>query len=174
MATKYHNFGACVPQVGTGASGALEVLGATLNGGTIREEFKFRRLHSDLSGPETPAELQGMGVEATINFRLATVDEAVLTKVKLLSSGSTTAGTEGTPGTPGVLMGTSGSAFKLYLPSANENPWLFTTCVLLPDMRIKEGTESDPYELTFFAWRFIAGSAVAISGTTLYTRVPPA
>lgn len=168
-ATAYHVFGPCIPQVNTGVNAAYEVLGVTEEGGTIEEEFKTRPIHSDISGPEEAAEYQQMGVAATIRMKLVAPDEAIITKIKNLSSGAGSGGTEGTPGTPGALLGTSNCVFKLYLPSSTVSPWRFTSCKIDKN-GIKEGTEAGSYDLTIRAWRFIAGTANSVANTTLYTR----
>lgn len=172
MATAYHVFGACIPQVSSGVNGAFEVLGVTEDGGTVEEEFKTRPIHSDLSGPEEAADYQQMGVAATIRMKIVAPDEAVLTKLKKLSSGAGSGGTDGTPGTPGTLLGTGNCTFSLYLPSASVSPWRFTTCKIDKN-GIKEGTEAGSYDLTIRAWRFIPGTANSVANTTLYVRSAP-
>ncbi len=169
MATAYHVFGPCIPQVNTGTNGAYEVLGVSEDGGTVEIEHKTRPIHSDLSGPEEPAEKQAMGQSAVIRMKIVAPDEAVMTKLRNYSSGAGSGGTEGTPGTPGTLLGTTNSVFKLYLPSSAQSPWRFTSCHLEKDS-IKEGTEADSYDLTIRAWRFIAGSVNTVANTTLYAR----
>lgn len=169
MATAYHNFGPCIPQVSTGANSAYEVLGVCQNGGRVAIEYLHRPIRSDLGG-EAPVEEQQMGVRARVTMEIIAPDKSVLSKVRA-RSGGTAAGTgEGTPATPGTLMGTSGAYFSLYLPSSNEDPWRFTSCKLASD-EIKEGTESEPARLVFDAIRYVAGSANTVANTTLYTRV---
>lgn len=169
MATAYHVFGACIPQVDTGSANAFEVLGVSEEGGTVEEEPLVREIFSDISGPMAPADHQQMGIKCTIRFKLVSPDEAVVTKIVLLSQAASSAGT---PGTPGTLMGTNSKKFKLYLPSSSQNPWVFTNCKIAKN-GIKEGTEAGSYDLVIDAWRFIAGSASSVSGSSVYSRTAP-
>lgn len=165
-----HVFGPCTPQVDTGASNAFEPLGVTEDGGTIEEEILEKLQHSDVSGPEAEADVQQMGLRVLIRFKLTNTDEAVLTKIKKLSQGGAAA--EGAPGTPGVWLGSGSFKFKLYLPSALQLPWVFTSCRLAKN-GIKESTEFGNYDLTIKAWRYISPTASNVSGTTIYTRAAP-
>lgn len=171
MATKYYNFGPTVIQTATGVAGAYEVLGVATKGGRIQIKNEFKDLRSDLSG-NAAAERQWLGSAARISVELATVDVAVLTKV-IQRAMANDAAAEGLPGTPGALMATGQHAHGLYLPSSNENPWVFTTAMLEEPEKV-EGTEHEPFRLVFGAIRYIPGTASVLSNSyTLYTRVAP-
>lgn len=171
MATANHVFGACIPQTDTGTNNAYEVLGVTMNGGTVELETHRRPIYSDIGGPESPVEWQQMGGKATIRFKLIHPDEAVVTKIRKLSDANLS-GNEGTPGTPGTVMGAGGHRFSLYLPSSTQNPWVFSNCMIARE-GIKESSEADGYDLTIEAWRYIAASANSVANTVLYTRTAP-
>lgn len=168
MATAFHVFGPCVPQTDTGSANAFEALGVCENGGTVDEEDLVQPIHSDLGGPMSPVEFQQMGIRYTIRMQIIAPDEAVVTKIKILSQGGSA---DGTPATPGLLLGTNSKKFKLYLPSANVAPWVFQHSRIVRN-GIKEGTVAGSYDLTIDAWRFLAGSASSMSGAQA-TRVAP-
>jgi hypothetical protein len=171
MTTAYHNFGPCVPQVSTGVSSAFEVLGVCDGGSRVEETFATRNIHTDLSGPDQPAEKQMMGVAVRVTMDISDPDETVITKIKQRSMANG-GGTAGTPGTTGALLATGGHAFSLYLPSSTADPWVITTCSVAQN-GITEGTVAGTYRITFEGWRFIPGANTTVSGTKLYTRTAP-
>ena len=76
---------------GTGASGAMEFLGFSENGFTVRESAFFRPIHDDARGPEMAADQMALGKAVVISGQVITYDMAVLGRVKaryLVSGGS--------------------------------------------------------------------------------------
>lgn len=172
MATQYLTFGPCVPQVSTGASEALEVLGVCEDGGDITIQYEETPIVSDAGG-KAPTEIQQMGSLAYIEFALPVVDTAVLDKVIRRSEGSATLGQGGVPG---ALLGTGVAGvpylFKLYLPSTLTSPWSFYYCKL-ESFRGKYGTEYTKPRLRFKAIRWLAGTAATAAAAVLFTRAAP-
>lgn len=171
MATAYEVFGPCVPQTGTGTNNAMETLGVCRDGGQIRIQYVKDEIKSDAAGGArgAPAELQALGKTARVTMQLPSKDVAVVAKCRFRSEGGAT---DGLAPAPGLLLGTSGSAFGLYLPSSLGTPWFFPFCVL-EDPGLNQGTRFAEDELTFFAWRFVAGSAATVAGVKLYQRSAP-
>lgn len=78
--------------VGTGTSGALEMLGLSQQDVRPQIETHFRNVMTSLSGPVIPFDRQFMGKAAQVSFDLALYDEAIL--LKLMAA--TTAASAGT------------------------------------------------------------------------------
>lgn len=169
MATSYHVFGPCVPQVGTGTLNAMEVLGVTLDGGNVQLDHKEIPVHSDAGGPQAEVEIQQVGSIALIDFDLTSWDEAILTKLLLATEAASTLGQAGAPG---ALLGTGGFLKGLYLPSSVDSPWYFPFAKLMPNSG-KFGTEHTRRRLRFKAIRFVPGSVATVAAVPLYTRAAP-
>lgn len=171
MATAYETFGPCVPQTGTGTNNAMETLGVCRDGGQIRIQYIRDEIKSDAAGGArgAAAEIQAIGSEAKITMQLPSKDTAVVAKCRFRSEGGTV---DGTAPAPGLLLGTGGFYFGLYLPSSLGTPWFFPFCVL-EDPGLNQGTRFAEDELTFRAWRFVAGSAATVAAVKLYQRSAP-
>lgn len=169
MATAYKVHGPLYIQTGTGTNTALETLGLSLDGADITITRHKREIKSDASG-NAPADLQHFNATGRIDIALATWDSAVLTKVLQQAEASTT---EGQSGAMGALIGTGSFAHSLYLPSSTDDPWYFPTVTLMEPDRVKSGSEQSIKRLSFFAWRFIPGTALAVGSIKLYQRSAP-
>lgn len=164
MARAYHVDGPVLIKVGTGAAAALEELGVSEDGVDISLNLYSEPVMSDAAGPRVPVDLQRMGEDASITFRLTDFDLVILNKIKALAIGNAT---EGVGGAPGSLIGTGGSAYRVVLTSADE-PWRFTTCTLRNPQRHKMGTKYKTPAVEFYAWRYIAAGGNTSAGGVLY------
>lgn len=99
----------------TGASAAMECLGATRNGISINEQPFLTELKSDLSGGEQgpPGDFQWLGEAHAIDAELAQFSAAVLAKLGRRVNASIASRTKG------MLIGCSGGAFRVLFLSAN-------------------------------------------------------
>ena len=171
MPTQFETFGPCVPQVGTGTSDAMEVLGVCEDGGNIQITYLEQVVKSDAAG-DAPADIQQMGSIATIEFTLSIKDTAVLAKVRRRSEAQGV--TEGLGGVPGALLGTGAYLFALYLPSALTAPWTFPFCKL-ESYGGNYGTRYTGDKIRFKAIRFLPGTGagtpgLSTNGRELYRR----
>lgn len=168
----YNPFGPAYVMVDVGDG--LETLGISQAGINVRISRKKRAVMSDAAGPDVPAELQQMSMEADIDVDLISWD--VVTLGRLLdkaAGGPGAAAIEGEIAVPGGLVGTTGLYFPLYLPSTLTGPFYFPTATIRNPDSIKVGTEYAPQRLSFYAWPFVAGSVISAGGTVLYQRIPP-
>lgn len=168
----YHVSGSSLLQVGTGSARALESFGFTDNGVTIRPTTHKRRIISDVNGPEIASEMQDMGTDYEISGRFVIWDSAIFPKI--VARGDMTGGPiEGKTNTPGILLGTGGYDFPLaVVPQSfvTEAPYYFYNCCLINSYPIKVGTEYSLYDLTFYSWPFIIGTALTGKDLTTMKR----
>lgn len=168
MALGYHTFGPCTPNVGTGASNAMEALGLTVGEGRVFITREQKGVMSDAGG-DVEAEIQAMGSRARIEMELASWDDAILSKLEAAAEGGAT---EGLGVQTGALLGTGGFLKGLYLPSSTDLPWFFLTTKLL-DSGHNPGTAWGKRRVVFSAIRFIPGTAITAAGVYLYKRAAP-
>lgn len=161
MASAYHVNGPAIFKVGTGVNAALEVLGVCEEGIDINITPIYAEVKSDAAGEGGVAEMQKMNDVAEIRGRLIAYDESVFQKIK--SHGLT----DGLALPPGTLMGTGGYAFKLVIPS-DDLPWRFPKCLLRGNQAIRLGTKYTVPQITFFAWRYLPGTATTVNNVALY------
>lgn len=101
MAATVHNHGLATIKVGTGSSGALEILGYTRNGADVSEEGFFVDVPGDENGGDSgpPIDIQYMGEMARVRIELTKFDTTILAKVmKRLNDAGKTSGAVGTVG----------------------------------------------------------------------------
>lgn len=173
MALTYNPFGPAYVVVNVGEG--LVTLGMSQAGIEVRISRKKRAVMSDAAGPDVPAELQAMGMEADVSVDLIAWDTAVLAATLALASGTSGGGAfEGIVGQPGALVGTQLFYFALYLPSTATGPYYFPTATIRNPDSIKVGTEYAPQRIQFYAWPFTSAPSLTSTGNVLYQRTPPA
>lgn len=161
--------------VGTGSSGALELLGFSREGVDIRVQEFTREIYTDLFGGDAgpPMDMQTFGQMANLTIPLIAADRAVLTKVE--SRGDrTAAGQISTPGTVlggGVAVGASGNIyFSCAFTSAADTPWKFAACYLKPDFNTRLGAQVAPFVLQLIAIPYALVTVTTGKDALLYTR----
>lgn len=149
--------------VGTGSAGALEQLGYSVNGVTIREMGALLPVHSDAGGgdqPAPPRDFQVLGQVDVITMDLSEYDEAIADKLRALIRG----GTAGTPPTPGTLLFANSYSTRLVLISTNY-PRNYPRCVFSKEPKEhNHGTKFRVLRLTAEAHK--DGSGVLYNTTT--------
>ncbi len=151
---------------GTGAAGALETLGYTVDGVNQNITENKGEIITDLFGPMTPQDYQDLGMVAKITCPFIAMDRAVLAKV--MNRGDRT-GAIGALSTPGLVLGVSGYAFRLAIASTFDSPWSFNSCILATEST-RLGTRANPMQLDFNAWPFVSYTAVTGRDARLWTR----
>jgi hypothetical protein len=171
----YHINGPALVYVGTGSSGALELLGFTKDGVDVRVTEHSKTIQTDLFGGDEgpPQDMQIFGQSAVLNIPLIASDRTVLTKVE--SRGDrTAAGQISTPGTVaggGVAVGTAGNIyFACAFTSAADTPWKFAACYLKPDFNTRLGSVIAPFVLQLIAIPYALVTVTTGKDALLYTR----
>lgn len=165
----YRVFGAAIVQVGTGANNALETLGYTVDGVTIRERYAMKPIMTDVMGPEIPGEMQKFGIEAFVEAPLISWNPTVWEKVQKRSANNTTAGQMAASGT---LVHTNGFTFKVGLVSADslEDPFYFPTCVIKEPTSRKLASAHNPLVIQLHATAFHLATATNVTNTVVWSR----
>jgi len=160
----YRPFGAALVYVGTGANNALEQVGYTVDGATVRQQYGHHKIMTDVNGPVFPGEVQEFGEGAAISIPFIVWHPTIWNKVLIRASNNTTAGTLGPAGT---LMFTNGRTFRLALQSADslEDPLYFPACYLPEGMDRKMGSVAHPMSVTVMANPFHLATTNSTSGT---------
>lgn len=113
--------GPAAVQVGTGSAGALQHLGFTENGVRISFDAKFEDIHTDISGPMIPHDVQMMGEQAYITLDMNKFDEVVLEHLMVrMATATYIAAYSSLPGRPGskaigTLMQTESAVVRLLI-----------------------------------------------------------
>ncbi len=120
-------------------------------------------IHADNAGPHIPADMQDMGKDALIRFTLSEFDPAVLDLMTIRGN----AADPGSIGAIGLPLGSSGTSFRLHIPS-NYKPWTFWTCVL----RSREDAVGSEYSLIHLEVHAFAlvGNQLTANGARLYSN----
>lgn len=170
--------GPAVVLVGTGSNNALETLGVTLDGASIRLTHHRRDVHNDVGGPDAPVDRQDMGSTARISVTLVDILEDTLRKLEYRSrEGNGQAPTFGDITPRGRLVGADGKTFRVQfvpqLQTANtywEDGWHFYYCDMDQEpVENRIGTVVTNVRLSFFAFPYIAANVAninAVSGAT--------
>jgi hypothetical protein len=167
VAVTLHVNGVATVSVGTGGSGALELLGHSLDGVGLEFQDMREPVYSDAGGGENmlPIDYQEFGEVATIVGDMVIYDEAVLTKIRK-RPGATA---EGLLSAPGRVMGPNGDFYRLLVTSPTEAlPWNFPTSFLMRKP-IRLSTKRSIWRLQWFAFAYI-GPANSALGAVLYNR----
>ena len=166
MAMTYNaTVGGALVRTGTGGAAALESLGIPKDGVKIEITKHDKRVMTDVSGPDMPAELQEMGMSAKIRCTLIAVDLAVALKIKKGASETT----EGTTPAIGSFLGGLGQpyAFRLLIDSTTDTPYNFLTAKLV-SWQEKKSSQHNEYDVEFFAWAYLAPTATTAAAAVLY------
>lgn len=158
--------GAALVYVGTGGSGALQLLGYTDQGVDIEIIENKQEIMTDLFGPMTPQDFQDMGLMARIVAPLIAMDRTVLATVM----GRSNQTTKGQTGTPGLVLGVNGYAFRVGIASLFDSPWSFNSCLLRPRSATRLATKANPFRVEFLAWPYTPYTATTGKDVTLWTR----
>ena len=168
----YRVFGACLVQVGTGANSALETLGYTQDGVTMRTREAMSPIMSDVMGPELPAEMQKFGIESFLSVPLVSWNPTVWEKVQKKMGNANTAGLLAPSGT---LVHTNGYTCRTALVSAEsaEDPYYFPTCILREPYERKVSSKHNPLVVNIYSTAFHLATATTVANTTAWSRTLP-
>lgn len=154
-------------KVGTGGSGALEVLGVSVDGVTIKPRLFNDPVYTDTFGPKVAFDYQYFLEDAIITCDLVFYDQAVLEKLLARKTG----GTAGVLASAGRLMGASGDFVRLLITSPIAGlPYNFLKAFFLDDQEVKLGTKRNIWRVTFQALPY-TGAAGDTNGTVVWNRV---
>lgn len=174
-AAQYHVFGPAVLQVGTGTTKALQSLGVTRSGMTVRVQQYYRGFMSDVGGPEVPVDHQFMGEVAHIRGELVDWKEDTLRLLRAFAKAGLS-GTDGTGVAIGTLVGGNGPlSASNYLPLAisgngNEDPWYFPCVIVKEPQEFKLSSEQQGYNIEFFAFSYVAPGSTTRASLVTYAR----
>jgi len=157
--------GTALVSVGTGTSGALEVLGYTQDGVDIDITEITEDIMTDVMG-RAPQDVQAMGMTARIVCAFIALDRTVLAKIT--GRGDRTA--VGQVNTPGLVLGAAGHLFRVGIASPFDTPWSFSKCLVRPGFGTRLATKANPLRVEFFALPYAAVTTVAGKDTPLWTR----
>lgn len=168
----YRVFGAAIVQVGTGANSALETLGYTREGVTVKEHYALEPIMTDVMGPILPGEMQKFGIEAFVECPLISWNPTIWEKVQKKMANSTTAGQFAASGT---LMFTGGFTTRCALVSADslEDPFYFPTCVVREPTSRKQASKHNELVVQFYATAFHLASTTSITNSVAWSRTLP-
>lgn len=168
----YRVFGACLVQVGTGTNNALETLGYTESGVTVRERYALTPIMTDVMGPELPGEMQKFGIEAFASAPLISWNPTVWEKVMKRMSNATTAGQMAASGT---LVHTNSTTVRAALVSGDslEDPYYFPTCVLKEPTERKLASKHGPLVVNIYATAFHLATATTVANSVVWSRTLP-
>ena len=164
----YHVNGPCLVSVGAGQdlASSLLALGVSQEGIDLQIEEYEEPVRSDMAGPRMAADVQEMGMAATISCALVDYDDAVLTSLR--NRCDRLAGQPGVLKGVGRLAGTSGDLFRVVLSSADK-PWRFHFCKLRgAPQRTKLSAKVTIWQVTFSAIVFVPAGTNNYSDAPLY------
>lgn len=159
--TGFHINGPAILWAGPqGNSGALEQLGISEDGVGISLSPYDDPIMTDDGGSRIPHDLQDMGSDAFIDFRLVYYDLTVLRKIRMLRDAG---GIEGIQKRRGGLVFANNKGFRLAIQSETDEPWRFLFCTLRTSQRAKVGTRRTVWDMGVYAIPyFIDGNAHAL------------
>jgi hypothetical protein len=154
MATSIQVAGACLIKVGTGSAGALETLGYTRDGATIRLDGYFLDVKTDDAGGEAgpPADVQWLGQTAMIGLELTRWDDAIAEKFVNRVFGQTTAGSITVANAPtGSLMITGSFGHRLCLIPSVGRAYNFPYAFFREAIEVNKGTKYSTMRVESYA-----------------------
>jgi hypothetical protein len=165
----YRVFGAAIVSVGTGTNNALETLGYTVDGVTLRERYALKPIMTDVMGPEIPGEMQKFGIELFSEVPLISWNPTVWEKVQKRSANNTTAGQLAASGT---LVFTGGFTFKVGITSADalEDSFYMPTCVIKEPTSRKLASAHNPLVLQLHGTAFHLANTTTVTNTVAWSR----
>lgn len=123
---------------------------------------------TDAAGPEVPADLQDVGEDATLKFRMPAYDPVVWESIQRVAG----AAREGrVDGVLGRLIGSGGFAFLTVLNAPLDRPYRFYSCTLQNVREVKLGTRYKAWDVEIYAWMLV-GSSDTPDRAVLYDRGP--
>lgn len=168
----YRPFGAAIVQVGTGANSALETLGKTVDGMTVRERYALEPIMTDVAGPILPGEFQKFGIELFLRGQFITWNPTIWEKVQKKMANSATAGQMAANGT---LVFTGGFTVRAALVSADtlEDPYYVPVCVIREPTSRKMASKHNPLEIEFYGCPLHLATATSLANNVVWSRTLP-
>jgi hypothetical protein len=151
--------------VGTGTSGAYQLLGYTIDGADIQIEELSKEIMTDVMG-DAPQDVQNMGMTARITAPLIAMDRTVLATV----TGRGDRAAAGQISTIGLVRGMAGFLFAVGIASPADAPWAFPYCYMKPGFGTKLASKANPFRCEFYAIPFAPYTQTAAVNTPLWTR----
>ena len=157
MAAAIQVAGLATITVDTGSAHALETLGYTQNGASVRFNGFFLDVHTDENGGDDgpPTDVQYLGETADITLDFTKFDTTVADKIRPRIYG----GSAGTVGSVGTLMSGSSSTYRLCINSPT-TPLNFPVVIFREPIEINKGTK-------YSTWRLV-GTAYKNGSNVLY------
>ncbi len=157
--------GAALVYVGTGAAGALELLGYTDSGVDMDVQELTADIMSDVFG-QAPHDVQYMGKTARIVANLIAMDRTILAKI----TGRGDRTTVGQLNTAGMVIGAAGYAFRLGISAPLDTPWSFSKAIVRGGFSTRLASKANPFRVEFFAGPFGSTTATTSKDVPLWTR----
>ena len=162
-----------IPPVGTnatGVGGSYVPLGICRERITFEINFKDLPVPADNAGPNIPADVQYMGMDANIRAVLTEYDPVVLSALKQIGAGA-----EGQLDQIGTFYGASGRTFGIgcnsSAPPFLNRAWKFPNCIWRP-LGEGHGTQFSEITMHIYAWALV-GNALSAASTPLYFTPTP-
>ena len=168
----YRVFGAAIVKTTTGTNNALEVLGYTESGVTLREGYDLEPIMTDIAGPINPGEFQKFGIHVTATCPLISWNPTVWAKIQKLMANSTTAGQVAASGT---LVYTGGFTVGVCFVSADtlEDPYYYPTCVIREPTERKHASKHNPLTINVFGTALHLATTTTLANTAVWSRTAP-
>lgn len=138
-------------------------LGINQGAGRINVNHYIQKVMSDNAGNQIPADVQGMGKDASISVALSQYDPTVLALLEQRGAIQ-----PGAIGNIGEFLAAGNKTVRLLIPS-NEEPWTFFNTVLLPRSK-KAGSEYSVQSLEFYAFAPVGSAVSNAKNTLLYSN----
>lgn len=160
-----HVHGPCSLAMRKGPAGGFEQVGLSTDGFSIDFTVHDEPIMTDAAGRRVPADLQEMGMDATIRGRLVVYDDDLLSKYCLKL---TDAINEGEMPTIGLPIGQSGNQVGVLMVSEQDDPWRFF-CTRIRAGQTKLSTSHTVWDLNIYAWALV-GNSFSAKGKKLFDR----
>ena len=142
----FHVNGPAIIAIGAqGIAGGLQQLGISEDGVDIVPTMQDDPIMSDAGGARIPHDLQDMGEDAVISFRLVKYDLTVLKSLRARRGIG-----EGRQNQRGRVIFQNGLGFRITIASDDE-PWRFFSCTLRGAQRSKVGTRRTAWDISCYA-----------------------
>lgn len=146
---------------GAGLSGGLSLLGVAEEGVDIVVNKYLEPKKSGAAGPSVPADLQRMGMDATISGGVNVYDLSALQAIRAEGVA------DGVMPALGSMMASSGSTYRLVIASADE-PWRFYTACLRGPQDHRMAVKYRTMRLSWYSWIFTPATALTSATIPLY------
>lgn len=151
-------------------TGALEVLGISVDGIRVSEQQFDKAILTDLGGPDTPVDFQDMGSMHIIRARFSCLSQTTLDKMKRRRIGQADGANPGDALRRGAPMAATGRTFRMVL-SSPARPRRYHHVITRGPIDWNHGTEHGIYSFEWLAFSPQIVTSGSITLAPLYDSV---